>query len=222
MASYLPEGSLFADIGSDHAYLPCYVCLTDPTARAIAGEINEGPYTNAIQAVKKYNLEDQIDVRLGNGLKVLQKKEIQQLVITGMGGTLIRSILESGMEKISGVNRIIVQPNNDSRALRSWLSKHSYTIFDEKILDENGHIYEIIAAERNINQSSILSEKELLFGPILMRNQSDVFNRKWRFEYEKYKHIIEEMKKAKIPNNKKLNQFKNEKYWIKEVIELEE
>ncbi|MFA1820434.1 tRNA (adenine(22)-N(1))-methyltransferase TrmK [Virgibacillus oceani] len=222
VASRLPEESLFADIGSDHAYLPCYVCLNDPTAKAIAGEINEGPYSNAVQTVEKYNLQHQIDVRLGNGLEILQQGEIHQLVITGMGGALIRSILESGMDKLTDVNWIIVQPNNESRTLRRWLAKHNYTITDEDILKENGHIYEIIAAERNIHQSVSLSEKEVLFGPRLLKKQSDVFMEKWTDEYEKYKHVIEEMKKAKLPNNEKLIQYQTEKNWIKEVIRFEE
>ena len=222
VASHLPEGSLFADIGSDHAYLPCYVCLNDSTAKAIAGEINEGPYNNAIQTVEKYNLQHQIDVRLGNGLEILQQAEIHQLVITGMGGALIRSILESGMDKLTDVNWIIAQPNNESRTLRRWLEKHNYTITDEDILKENGHIYEIVCAERNINQSVLLSEKEVLFGPKLLKKQSDVFLEKWTYEYEKYKHVIEQMNKAKLPNNEKLFQYQKEKTWIKEVLRLEE
>jgi tRNA (adenine22-N1)-methyltransferase len=222
VASCLSEGSIFADIGSDHAYLPCYVCLADPTAKAIAGEINEGPYSNAVQTVDKYNLEHQVDVRLGNGLEILEKDEIHQLVITGMGGALICSILEAGRYKLSAVNRIIVQPNNESSTLRRWLAKHSYMIIEEDILEENGHIYEIIAAERTNNQQTLFTEKELLFGPILMKKQSNVFMKKWKHEYEKYKHVIEEMKKAKAPNYEKLSQFKKERDWIKEVIRLEE
>jgi tRNA (adenine22-N1)-methyltransferase len=222
-ASYLPKGSLFADIGSDHAYLPCFVCLTDPTAKAIAGEINEGPYNNAFQTVEKYKLQHQIDVRLGNGLEILKKGEVHQLIITGMGGALIRSILASGADKLAEVNRIIVQPNNESGTLRKWLEKYRYTIFDENILEENGQIYEIIAAEqqKQKQQHPLLTEKELLFGPILMKKQSDVFIKHWKHQYKKYKQVIEEMKKAKVPNNEKLLQFEEEMNWIEEVIQLE-
>ncbi|WP_164216138.1 class I SAM-dependent methyltransferase [Virgibacillus sp. YIM 98842] len=219
-ASFLPEGSIFADIGSDHAYLPCYVCLGDKSAKAIAGEINEGPYSNAVQTVKKYNLEQRIDVRLGNGLEILRKGEINHLVITGMGGALIRSILETGTDKLMKVNKIIAQPNNESRTLRRWLTAHSFTIIDEEIMEENGHIYEIIVAARIGNRQN-LTEKALLFGPVLMKKQSDIFIKKWNFEHKKYKHVIEEMKKAKVPNNNKIVELKKESDWIREVIRLE-
>lgn len=220
-ASYLPEGSLFADIGSDHAHLPCYICLADPTARAIAGEVNEGPYSNAAKTVKNYNLEDRIAVRLGNGLEVIQQGEINELVITGMGGTLIRSILESGKNKLVGVNRIIAQPNNEAATLRKWLDLHSYTIMDEDILEENGHTYEILMAEHQ-KKHYPLTEKEILFGPVLMRRQSAVFIRKWEQEFQKYKRIIENMKMAQVPNEEKIQHFNEKMNLIKEVIRFEE
>lgn len=221
VAIRLPAGSIFADIGSDHAYLPCYVCLADPQAKAIAGEVNEGPYRNAVQTVEKYHLHDRISVRMGNGLEIFQKGEIHQLVITGMGGGLIRSILESGSDKLSAVNRIIVQPNNGSKTVRSWLIKQNYRIIDEDILEEHGHIYEIVVADRT-EIPICLTEKEQLFGPVLMEKQSDVFIKKWKYEYEKYKHIIKEMNKAKNPDDEKIQRYQEEKKWMKEVIQLEE
>lgn len=54
IADEIPNGAFFADIGSDHAYLPCYVCLRDEKARAIAGEVAKGPYLNALNTVKKH------------------------------------------------------------------------------------------------------------------------------------------------------------------------
>jgi tRNA (adenine22-N1)-methyltransferase len=220
-ASYLPEGSLFADIGSDHAYLPCYVCAADPAAKAIAGEINKGPYKNALQTVRKYYLVDRISVRLGDGLNILQPGEINALVITGMGGALIRSILASGKDKLMGVNRIIAQPNNEAEIVRRWLLFHGYGIRDEDILEENGHIYEIIVADQAVKQTA-LTEKELLFGPVLLKKQSDVFIKKWEHEYKKGKYVVEQMKKAAYPDENKLLQYKTKLDWIKEVIQLEE
>src|SRR5690625_254647 len=91
IATFLPSGAYFADIGSDHAYLPCYVCIHDKEARAIAGEVNEGPYNSACETVKAYELNNQIEVRLGDGLHVIDNEQIKQVVIAGMGGSLIRS-----------------------------------------------------------------------------------------------------------------------------------
>lgn len=225
VASYLTSGTTFADIGSDHAYLPCYVCLQDETVKAIAGEINEGPFRSAVETVRYHDLTNAVEVRLGNGLQVLHKVDnVEQLVIAGMGGALIKTILEEGQSKLDTVQRIIAQPNIDARNVRKWLLEHEYTITDETILEENGHIYEIIVADKgevNNPYQEAFKEQQLLFGPILLEKRTDVFNLKWQSEYEKLKRIIEQMKKAKQENAKKISQFETELHWIKEVLQNE-
>src|SRR5690625_3858580 len=92
IADIITKGSYFVDIGSDHAYLPCFVCLSDPTTKAIAGEVREGPYERALETVNYYQLGDQIQVRLGNGLNVIDEN-VNEVVIAGMGGSLISKII---------------------------------------------------------------------------------------------------------------------------------
>ncbi|HLR40133.1 MAG TPA: tRNA (adenine(22)-N(1))-methyltransferase TrmK [Virgibacillus sp.] len=225
VASFLPPGTFFADIGSDHAYLPCYVCLHDNQARAIAGEVNEGPYYSACKTVSDHLLADRVEIRLGDGLQVLKKDEITELVIAGMGGSLIKSILKDGSEKLHRVKRIIAQPNMEARNVRKWFLLNEYIITDEMIIEENEHIYEIIVADRKESQTtskSALSEKELLFGPLLMTKKNPVFFKKWEMEKVKLETIIKQMKQASIQNEEKIARFKLELTWIKEVLQGDE
>ncbi|WP_010097022.1 tRNA (adenine(22)-N(1))-methyltransferase [Ornithinibacillus scapharcae] len=217
VASYLPLGATFADIGSDHAYLPCYVCKRDQTARAIAGEVNEGPYNSALETVTKYELNNVIDVRLGDGLAVLRQDEVNQVVIAGMGGSLIRSILESGKDKLQHAELIIAQPNVDESNVRSWFIDNFYEITNEVILEENGHIYEIIVG-RKVNDLVKLTEQELLFGPILLENRDTIFYQKWKSEREKLERVINQMRKAKVQHEEKIASFTRQLEWIEEVL----
>src|SRR5688572_1442382 len=106
VAAFLPRGAWFADIGSDHAYLPCFICSGDSTSKAIAGEVNRGPFESAQKNVRKLGLEHQIEVRLGDGLEVIHlSDQIKQLVIAGMGGGLITKILVEGKDKLVSVER---------------------------------------------------------------------------------------------------------------------
>lgn len=221
VASFLPKGAKFADIGSDHAYLPCYVCQNDLTALAIAGEVNEGPYQKALETVQAFSLTDRIDVRLGDGLEVVQANEVKQIVIAGMGGSLVRKILNDGKEKLQTTKQIIAQPNVEAKAVRFWLYQHGFMIADEDIMEENGHFYEIINAERLTKQiEQQLDERAMLFGPILLQTRPTAFYKKWRQEAAKLEHVLQQIKRAKEIDTKKLNQLTQEWEWMKEVIKL--
>lgn len=222
IASYLPRGATFADIGSDHAYLPCYVCLKDQTAAAIAGELNQGPFESARKNVIKHGLKKKIEVRLGNGLEILKHgQEVEQIVIAGMGGALISQILEEGKEKLTNVNRIIAQPNIDARQVRIWLEQHGFYLSDEQIIDEKGHIYEILVADQDAASPYIdeICAKQFLFGPYLLENKTEAFYHKWIHEKQKLKAVLQQMKQADEPDGEKIAQFTKELRWIEEELD---
>lgn len=223
VASYLPEGTFFADIGSDHAYLPCYICLKDETSRAIAGEVREGPYKRALETVEAYQLTNKVEVRLGNGLDIINYDDgVKELVVAGMGGSLISQIIESGKEKLTTVNRLILQPNNAAHLIRKLLLELGYSLTHEEILEENNHIYEIIVADKIKNEQSQWDptemEKQLLFGPILMKEKSPVFFKKWKMEEQKLIKVIHQMKNAKNIDYEKLAQYETQLKWMEEIL----
>ena len=43
VASFVPQGAAFADIGTDHAYLPVWLLEKGIIASAVAGDIAAGP-----------------------------------------------------------------------------------------------------------------------------------------------------------------------------------
>lgn len=195
----IPIGSRIADIGSDHAYLPCYAYKHGIITYAIAGEVNEGPYQSAVEQVKRLNYENAIDVRKGNGLQVLSKGEVDVITIAGMGGPLIASILESGKEKLPGIKRLILQPNVAANQIRTWLEENHWVLLGEEIVEEDGIIYEVLWAEQEGVRpySKENYELEILLGPILMRKKSETFIRKWKQELKEWRKILLQFEKAK-------------------------
>ncbi|BAC13897.1 tRNA (adenine(22)-N(1))-methyltransferase [Oceanobacillus iheyensis] len=225
VASYLPENANFADIGSDHAYLAAYVCQNDPNAKAIAGEVNVGPLNSAKDTINEYGLENQIEVRLGDGLEVIRPGEVNQIVIAGMGGSLITSILNKQKNISLEVDRMILQPNVDAKELREWLDDQNYMLIMEEIIEEQGHIYEILVAEKcNSHQSpysDLEKEKQLYFGPYLLQDRNDAFMKKWGGERDKLTRVVEQMKQARQMDRDKIDQFINELDWMQEVLNNE-
>lgn len=176
------------DIGTDHAYLPCYTYLKGIIPSAVGTEVNEGPFQSAQSLVHQLGLSEYIDIRFGDGLSVLHENEVEQLTIAGMGGGLITRILEEGKAKLQQAERLILQPNVAAVNVRKWLYKNDWTLIRELILEEDKIIYEIIVAEQRKDKREY-DEKDFMFGPYLIKEKSATFRKKWETELKKQKKI---------------------------------
>lgn len=219
VADFVPQNSRVADIGSDHAYLPVYLMKQKQIEFGIASEVAKGPLDNAIQEIKAEGLSDRIDTRLADGLLSVQPEDkIDCVTIAGMGGTLIKNILENGKSHLSGDELLILQPNVGEDRLRTWLMNNQYQISDETILREDGHTYEIIVAKKT-DKPVEYTEQEIKFGPFLLKQHSDVFVEKWENEIERIEMVIDQMNLAKHDKPvDKINSMKKEIEEIKEVL----
>ena len=100
-----------ADIGSDHAYIPVYLLVNRLARRVIASDNNKGPLTAAAQTLKAFNLEKAVDLRLADGLEAIKPEDDgDTVVIAGMGGETICSILARGKDIISAAVSLVLQP----------------------------------------------------------------------------------------------------------------
>ncbi|HEU3981539.1 TPA: tRNA (adenine-N(1))-methyltransferase [Streptococcus pneumoniae] len=188
VASFVPQGAILLDVGSDHAYLPIELVERGKIESAIAGEVVEGPYQSAVKNVEAHGLEEKIQVRLANGLAAFEEEDrVSVVTIAGMGGRLIARILEEGLGKLANVERLILQPNNREDDLRIWLQDHGFQIVAESILEEAGKFYEILVVEAGQMK---LSASDVRFGPFLSKEVSPVFVQKWQKEAEKLEFAL--------------------------------
>jgi tRNA (adenine22-N1)-methyltransferase len=187
VASFVPTGAVVADIGSDHAYLPCYLLHKGIASRAVAGEVVQGPYDSAVRQVRTEGLSGKITVRLADGLAAVEEADaVTAVTIAGMGGPLIVSILEKHPQALKTVTRLILQPNIHAKAIREWAVQHGWALQDEVILEEDGKVYEVLVLQRG---SMDLTEAQTLLGPKLMNTKSDVFVEKWSREVANWQRV---------------------------------
>ena len=196
VASFVPQGAVLLDVGSDHAYLPIELVERGQIERAIAGEVVDGPYQSALKNVESHGLKEKIQVRLANGLAAFEEEDqVSVITITGMGGRLIATILEEGMDKLANVERLILQPNNREDDLRIWLQDHDFQIVAESILEEAGKFYEILVVEAGQMK---LSASDVRFGPFLSKEVSLVFVQKWQKEAAKLEFALSQIPEKNI------------------------
>ncbi|AJO79666.1 tRNA (adenine(22)-N(1))-methyltransferase TrmK [Pseudomonas sp. MRSN 12121] len=179
VAAQVPAGARLADIGSDHGYLPVALLRRGVIDAAVAGEVAPTPFHAALRSVRDSGLEQRISVRLANGLAAIEPADgITAISLCGMGGETIRDILDRGQARLSGQERLILQPNGGEQPLRQWLMDHGYRIVAEEVLHENRFDYEIIVAEPTGPVS--YSAEELYFGPLQLQARSPAFLLKWQ------------------------------------------
>lgn len=207
-----------ADIGSDHAYLPCHLALNQKIQAAVAGEVVKGPYQSAQTEVQSQGLDSSIQVRLGDGLAVIQADDaINVISICGMGGSLIRSILDAGQDKLSHGPLLVLQPNIGEATLRSWLSQHDYQIIHETIVEDSQRLYEIIVAQHQPG-ASVLSPRQAYLGPSLSQIRGPLYKQKWAREEANLKAIQAQIQAAPQPDQAKLAEIAEKLSWIADSL----
>lgn len=143
-ASLVPPAVSMADIGTDHAYLPIFLIQSGKIKHAIASDIHEGPAERAKEHIGKNGLTAAVHVRIAPGLLGLMPGEAEGAVIAGMGGLMIRNILEEGADIAETMQWFVLQPQNHGRELRLWLAGHGYAIEKECLAREDRMIYQLL------------------------------------------------------------------------------
>lgn len=218
VATHVPAGARLADIGSDHGYLPVALLNRGVIAAAVAGEVALTPFCAAERTVRENDLQDQVSVRLADGLAAIKAQDaITAISLCGMGGETIRDILEAGKARLSGQERLILQPNGGEQPLRVWLMEHDYRIVSEEVLRENRFDYEIIVAERTGPVK--YTAEELYFGPLQMQARSPAFLLKWqRLLGKKHKTLHNFERAQQAVNEEKLQDVAQQVRWITALL----
>lgn len=151
IAGKINKGETLADIGTDHGYLPLFLYESGICPKVIMADVSKGSLAKAEQSCKELFPGKKFDLRLGDGLDVLEPGEVDSVVIAGMGGILMSEILDWDLEKSYSINKFVLQPRNNVGALRKWLFRNGFNIIDEELVEEGKFICEIITVEPGEN-----------------------------------------------------------------------
>lgn len=207
-------GKTIADIGTDHAYIPIYLSQNGLINHAIACDIKEGPLKIAEQNIKKYNLSDIIELRLGAGLNPLKNNETDSLAIAGMGGEMIINILGENTQKSHSFSEIILQPMNFQCELRKWLIQNDFEIICEDLACEGFKIYNIIKIKSG-NTPEFKKELDYHLPEYLYKNP--LFPMLVQKKKREFNKILTGLERAK---NKNIPLIKNYSELLKELEKL--
>jgi len=146
-AELVRQDAVFADIGTDHAYLPVFLLKKGKISRAYASDINKGPLMRAEENARAAGLSDKITLTLSDGAAHLKLCGITDYAICGMGGELIASIIDAAPHLKDSSVRLILGPNSRQGHLRAYLSENGFEILEELYSFDAGKYYLTLLAE---------------------------------------------------------------------------
>ena len=207
----LVEANSFClDVGCDHALLDIYLVRQNKNIRAVASDVKEGPVLQAKKNIRQEKLEDVIEVRLGDGLSTYTK-DIDTIIISGMGGRNIISICKNDMKNFKMVSTYIVSPNNYQEDVKRFFVKNGYYIANEEFVKDKRFIYQIIILKKGKKK---YTKKEFFFGPVFLLKKGPLFREYYEREMKAREILLDLLPKnfkyKRYKTNKEINLIKQE------------
>ncbi len=195
LLSSLTEGfDTICDIGCDHGYVIIDAIEKYNVKKAIAVDVNEKPLNSA--KANASHLKDKVEYILSDGLDNVNL-DFDCAIMAGMGGILIKDIINKGLNKLKN-KTIIIQANSDRPLLRKYLNENNFKFIKEFAINDQNKYYEIMVVESGNEK---LDEFDIEFGPILRRNKTDIYINHYENELNNLEKII-----SKINDKDKLEE----------------
>lgn len=203
ITSYVAKDDKVVDVGCDHGLLSIYLIENNLVSKVIASDVNENALKNAISNIEKRNLH--IKTVLSDGIEKINLKDINTLIISGMGTSTILHILHDN-KKLKKINKLIIQANNDHYILRENLNEKGYYLKEESYTYDKNKWYVTSLFVKSDNKNTI---DVLKYGFLNNEDYNDYLLKK---NYEILKKIPFSSFKAKFNRFKEIRNIKKAIY----------
>lgn len=225
IANLVDNSKVLADVGCDHAYISINLLENGKAERIIASDLREGPLNIARDNIRLYGFEDRIETRLCAGLCGYEAGEVDTILISGMGGMLVKEILSESIDVVRRADTLILEPQSDLRVVRAYLKDIGFEIIDEDMLNEGGKYYQIMKAVKSKERMEVCDDigamAENEFGPILIKKKHPVlleFLKKRKNHFERLLQNKSFLTSQSATNNDRIAIIENELNMVKEAL----
>jgi len=233
VANLVTEGSYIADVGTDHAYVPIFLCQKNIITGAIAMDVSEGPLGVAGGNIRNYGLEKQIELRLSDGFAALTPGEVEVAILAGMGGAIMIKILSSHMNVTTSLQACVLQPLSGLYKIREFLISNGFMIVKEDLVKEKDNFYPMVkvippkkegnkndttdgiskdSIDSKVNDSKEeWSKVELAYGKLLLEGKHPILKEFLERELIAKTAILEHVEtKARVESKKRIEALQDE------------
>lgn len=173
------------DVGSDHGLLALECLSTDLTPYCICTDIHKMPADRTRQCLCDANMAERSEVYCTDGLKGVELKKNDTVVMAGLGGNttvdIISEVLKVTSKDVLSEVDFVLQPQKSVDRLRLFLCQNGFEIIDE-IISKDRDLYYVCIKTRYTGKTYDLSVKDKFYGPVLK-------NKNYPLLSEYYEHL---------------------------------
>lgn len=223
VASLVSDGGRVCDVGCDHGFVPIYLVQQGICSGALAMDAKEGPLKQAEEHIAACGLGAYIETRLSDGLRAYRIGEADIMVCAGMGGRLMKRILEEDAAKTASFRELILQPQSQIQQFRTFLRRQDYLFADENMIEEDGKFYPMMKVVKMHHKNGMCKEtvtqwdslgtdwKQRMqdrYGVILLERQHPVLYRYLERERRICGEVLEKLREHGLTGEKQKKRYR--------------
>lgn len=210
-----------ADIGTDHGYLAMHLVKAGLAEHVYAIDNKEGPASKARKNIAEENMSQYISCIVADGFSGLANVQASELpgavFIAGIGGMVTADIVARGMDIVSKIDRLILQPANREDATREFLYDQGFNILDEIVIEDAGRYFVIFVVDPKTKRQYPKGQFDILYGEFIPKAKDSTtinyLSRKLHFVKEALKEL--EISKG---TEQIVSQMEAHKAWLEEHL----
>jgi tRNA (adenine22-N1)-methyltransferase len=205
-ASLVPPGSRVADVGADHGYLGIYLLENGLASHVIASDLRPKPLQKARHNAERFGVAGRMEFLLSDGLAAVEPGSADTIVCAGMGGDLIRLILQAAPWVRERDCALVLQPQSAGQDLRRYLTRNGWRLERETLARDGGFLYNVLLARAG--ESLPLTPGEQYAPPQLLESGCPLVPEYLEHIEKALQKTLDSLQKAAEPQPEKLDYYR--------------
>lgn len=216
------------EVGADHGLISLHLASRKDIGEILATDLSASSLSKlervlANPAVQKVDASRKIHLHVGDGLKDLPWDWADCLILSGMGGSLILSILEGNFSFAKKTNQWILGPQSDMKRVRTFLIQKGLS-FHEEMAEEGGKFYPLLDVRpeedlEDFDQKALPSSFMMEYGPDLLQKRDPKLLRLLQRDQKKIEEILFKLDASESTNSKRRADLVRRKKEIQAYLE---
>lgn len=199
-----------ADIGTDHALLPCHLLREGICRHMIAADVSAKALIHARENLTRHHLLDRAEIVQADGLDAVTRP-CGCISMMGMGGETMADILRRGRDKLHGAV-LVLGAHTELHRVRGAIMDADYHITQERLCRAGGRFYVLWRAEAG---AEALTPEEYRYGKHLWQGDGTLLREYAAWRMRVHQERLNGLLAAAHPREDALNEARADVAWYR-------